>query len=200
VRIPFCSTWRPIRRGPLSRPIEPDCHLRAGWSTDTDAPARQPLAGMVNRRCCVCWPSSPTTAAGSSGACCTWRWPHVSELVGVRLHDLQVRDEAGQVMSSARQDAAVLPESVWRDLEDLGRRPADTRLFHAAAAFASDGLERVVLKAAQRAGLEGKSHPASCSWHPRARSWRACQPGAGDPRAGVSAPIKRRPGGLSVYR
>jgi len=37
-------------------------------------PARTPSRSGAcrRRRCCVCWPSSPTTATGSSCACCTW--------------------------------------------------------------------------------------------------------------------------------
>jgi integrase len=56
----------------------------------------------------------------------------VSELAALKWRDLQARDDAGQVAVFGKGDktrVVLLPASVWRELERLGRGPADAPVF-----------------------------------------------------------------------
>ena len=93
------------------------------------------------------------------------------------------------------------PVSVWRDMVDLGRGPADTPRFRSCPRppCVSDGRGPSPSRRLSASPRLGGTFPprwlVPCSWHARARSWRAHQPRAVDPRARVSASIRHRRGG-----
>ncbi len=72
----------------------------------------------------------------------------------------------------------LLTASLWRELEDLGRGPADAPVFisrRSGGHLHWTAVERIVLKAAKRAGLEGKLSP---HWLRHAHATHALDRGA----------------------
>jgi integrase/recombinase XerD len=105
----------------------------------------------------------------------------VSELAALEWRDLQPRDDAGQVTVFGKGDktrVVLLPASVWRELEGLERGPADAPVFPSRRGGGNlhpTAVERIVLKAARRAGLEGKVSP---HWLRHAHATHALERGA----------------------
>jgi integrase/recombinase XerD len=107
----------------------------------------------------------------------------VSELAALEWRDLQPRDDAGQVTvfgKGGKTRVVLLPVSVWRELEGLthGRGPADAPVFpsrRGGGHLHPTAVERIVLKAAKRAGLEGKVSP---HWLRHAHATHALDRGA----------------------
>jgi len=88
----------------------------------------------------------------------------VSELAALRWRDLQPRDDAGQVTifgKGGKTRVVLLPVSVWRELEDLGRGSAEAPVFRSRRGGHLDpsAVERIVQKATTRAGIVGKVSP-----------------------------------------
>jgi integrase/recombinase XerD len=72
----------------------------------------------------------------------------------------------------------LLPASVWRELEGLGRGPADAPVFpsrRGGGHLHPTAIERIVLKAARRAGLDGRVSP---HWLRHAHATHALDRGA----------------------
>jgi integrase/recombinase XerD len=72
----------------------------------------------------------------------------------------------------------LLPAVVWRELEGLGRGQADAPVFpsrRGGGHLHPTSVERIVLKAAKRAGLEGKVSP---HWLRHAHATHALERGA----------------------
>ncbi len=88
----------------------------------------------------------------------------VSELAALRWRDLQPRDDAGQVTifgKGGKTRVVLLPASVWQELDGLGRGPAEAPVFRSRRGGHLDpsAVERIVQKAATRAGIVGKVSP-----------------------------------------
>jgi len=88
----------------------------------------------------------------------------VSELAVLRWRDLQPRDDAGQVAifgKGGKTRVVLLPISVWQELEGLGHGPAEAPVFRSRRGGHLDpsAVERIVQKAATRAGIVGKVSP-----------------------------------------
>jgi integrase/recombinase XerD len=89
----------------------------------------------------------------------------VDELTRLAWRDLRERGDAGQVAAhgkSGKTRVVLLPASVWRELDGLGRGPADAPVFpsrRGGGHLHPTAVERIVLEAAQRAGLEGNVSP-----------------------------------------
>jgi len=88
----------------------------------------------------------------------------VSELAELKWRDLQPRDDAGQVTvfgKGGKTRVVLLPASVWQELEGLGRGPAEAPVFRSRRGGHLDpsAMERIVQKAATRAGISGKVSP-----------------------------------------
>jgi len=84
----------------------------------------------------------------------------VSELAALRWRDLQPRDDAGQVTifgKGGKTRVVLLPVSVWQELEG----PAEAPVFRSRRGGHLDpsAVERIVQKAATRAGITGKVSP-----------------------------------------
>ena len=105
----------------------------------------------------------------------------VSELAALKWRDLQPRDDAGQVTifgKGQKTRVVLLPISVWRELERLGRRPAHAPVFasrRGGGHLHPTAVERVVWRAARRAGIEGKVSP---HWLRHAHATHALDRGA----------------------
>jgi integrase/recombinase XerD len=105
----------------------------------------------------------------------------VSELAALEWRDLQPRDDAGQVTVFGKGDktrVVLLPASIWRELEGLRRGPADAPVFpsrRGGGQLHPTAVERIVLKAARRAGVEGKVSP---HWLRHAHATHALDRGA----------------------
>lgn len=104
----------------------------------------------------------------------------VSEIAELKWRDLQARDETGQVTvfgKGGKTRVVLLPVSVWHDLETFGWGPADAPVFRSRRGGHLDptAVERLVLKAAQRAGIEGKVSP---HWLRHAHATHALDRGA----------------------
>ena len=88
----------------------------------------------------------------------------VSELAALRWRDLQPRDDAGQVtifVKGGKTRVVLLPVSVWHEVVGLGRGPAEAPVFRSRRGGHLDpsAVERIVQKAAARAGIVGKVSP-----------------------------------------
>lgn len=86
----------------------------------------------------------------------------VSELCGLRWHDLQPRDDGGQVTvygKGSKTRAIPLPADLWRDLQATrGDAPDDAPVFVGrGGALTPSGAWRVVKAAGKRAGVPGLS-------------------------------------------
>ncbi|MBV9543865.1 MAG: tyrosine-type recombinase/integrase [Chloroflexi bacterium] len=105
----------------------------------------------------------------------------VSELAALKWRDLQPRDDAGQVTifgKGQKTRVVLLPIAVWRELERLGRRPAHAPVFasrRGGGHLHPTAVERVVWRAARRAGIEGKVSP---HWLRHAHATHALDRGA----------------------
>jgi len=112
----------------------------------------------------------------------------VSEIADLKWPDLQPRTDGGQVTvfgKGGKTRTVLLPSTIWREMLRFRRGAGlDTAVF---ASRSRGGhlhpttIERIVLKAAQRAGVEGKVSPhwLRQSRDARARARRAVPPGAG---------------------
>jgi integrase/recombinase XerD len=105
----------------------------------------------------------------------------VSELAALKWRDLVARDDAGQVTvfgKGQKTRVVLLPVSVWRELDGLGRGPAEMPVFpsrRGGGHLHPTAVERIVWKAARRAGVEGKVSP---HWLRHAHATHALERGA----------------------
>jgi integrase/recombinase XerD len=104
----------------------------------------------------------------------------VSELAALTWRDLVPRGDAGQVVVFGKGDktrVVLLPASVWRELEGLGRGPAEAPVFRSRRGGHLDpsAIYDVVRRAAQRAGVEGAVSP---HWLRHAHATHALERGA----------------------
>jgi integrase/recombinase XerD len=90
----------------------------------------------------------------------------VSELTGLRWRDLLEREEGGQITvfgKGGKTRAILLPASIWRDLAGLcGDAGPDAPVFRSrvrGGTLTRVQVERIVLAAARRAGIEGHVSP-----------------------------------------
>jgi Co/Zn/Cd efflux system component len=112
----------------------------------------------------------------------------VSELAALRWRDLQPRDDTGQVTvfgEGQKTRVVLLPASVWRELEGLGRGPADVRVFPSRRGrghLHPTAVERIVLQGGQAGWGRGEGVAALAAARPRHTRTRSR--GANPPRAG----------------
>jgi hypothetical protein len=151
----------------LSVPKPPSCSAAIDPRLRPGALGRpgRPQARTATSRCCGSTarvrPAQPGPAAAA-----VHRGLRVSEIAELKWRDLQPRTDGGQVTvfgKGSKTHTVLLPNAIWRDLL-LYRQHAGMD----APVFASrrrrwtptpDSIERLVLKAAQRAGVEGKVSP-----------------------------------------
>ncbi len=101
-----------------------------------------------------------------------------SELPALRWRDLQPRDDAGRVTIFGKRGktrVVLLPVSVWHELAGLGRGPAEAPVFRSRRGGHLDpsAVERIVQKAATRAGIVVKVSPHWLRHAPRPTLWSA---------------------------
>ena len=112
----------------------------------------------------------------------------VSEIAALTWRDLQPGTDGGQVSifgKGGKTLVVLLPSAIWRELLRLRQGAGLDALVFASRRGAGHlhptSIERMIARAAARAGVEGKVAP---HWlrHPRTRARRADPPGAGHAR------------------